>query len=297
MTSPAGIPEQPARLAPKDCSSSPSEQDWPTASCVRSPSCAAGACLACHIEGLGVAYDGRPVLADVDAVLPACRVSCLVGPSGCGKSTLLGCLNRLIDIVPGASVSGRVSWGDIRAVPDCADLVALRRTVGHIAQRPNPFPSSIRHNFHLPLREHGVSRRDAREAIMREHLLAVGLWDEVADRLDRSALDLSGGQQQRLCLARAMALRPAALLLDEPCSALDPLATERIEELIHTLRGRYSIVLVTHNLAQAKRLADWIGVCWVRDGVGRLIESGPADQIFTAPQQRETQAYIAGERG
>lgn len=245
-------------------------------------------------RGLTVRYGRAVALAGVDLdVLPG-RVTALIGPSGAGKSTLLAAVARLTDLVPGARVEGRVFLGGepLERVP----ARELRRRVGMVFQRPNPFPLSVRENVELALADRGASRRDRRlaaEGALRE----VGLWEEVRERLGAPALGLSGGQQQRLCMARALALRPELLLMDEPCSALDPLAAERVEQLVRELCGRYTIVIVTHNLAQARRLAHDVAVLWVRDGAGRVIESGSAADVLDRPREPETRAYVEGRLG
>lgn len=237
-------------------------------------------------ERLALRYHGRAAFEDVTLEIPRGRITAIVGPSGCGKTSFLQCLNRLTDLIPGAAMSGVVKLDG--AVP--ADVLALRRRVGMIFQKPNPFPLSIRRNLEFPLREHGISdTAPAIEAALRD----VGLWDEVKDRLDAPALSLSGGQQQRLTIARALALKPEALLMDEPCGALDPISSGVVEDLIKSLRPRYTIVVVTHNLAQARRVADRLAVFWS----GRLIESGPAAEIFASPKDPVTAAYLSGARG
>jgi len=177
------------------------------------------------------------------------------------------------------------------------DVISLRRRVGMLFQKPNPFPLSIMRNIEFPLREHGVRNWDEIDRRVEDVLRDVGLWDEVKDRLKAPALSLSGGQQQRLCLARALALKPEVLLMDEPCSALDPISSEVVEDLITSLRGRYTLLVVTHNLAQAKRIADDVALFWVVDGAGQLIESGSVAQIFESPQHALTAAYVNGRRG
>ena len=250
-----------------------------------------------RVEQLSIRYGAKPALLDVSLALARARITALIGPSGCGKTSFLGALNRLNDLVPGCRVTGRVTIGALDVLAPGVDVVALRRRVGMIFQKPNPFPLSIRRNLELPLRELGLRERDELEAVIERALVDVGLWREVADRLDAPALSLSGGQQQRLCLARALALEPEALLLDEPCSALDPLASGVVEDLIASLRGRYTIVIVTHNLAQARRIADDAAFFWVQDGAGRLIESGSVRQIFEEPVEELTAAYVRGSRG
>ena len=209
-----------------------------------------------RVRDLTIAYGERVALRRLNLDVEAGAVTALVGPSGCGKSSALSAMNRLIDLVPGARVSGTIELGgcDIRN-PACSPL-ALRRRGGMIFQSPQPFAMSIRRNLELPLKEHGVRGRAALKLRTEAALREVGLWSEVHDRLEQSATMLSGGQQQRLCIARAAALRPDVLLMDEPCSALDPEATSTVEALINTLRGRYTVVLVTHDAAQAARVAD-----------------------------------------
>ncbi|MBM4000953.1 MAG: phosphate ABC transporter ATP-binding protein [Planctomycetes bacterium] len=246
---------------------------------------------------LAVAYGGRTVVrkASVEAK-PGC-VLALVGPSGSGKTSFLTALNRLTDMIPGASVSGRVTF-DGRDIHDLFPTSAeLRRHVGMIFQKPNPFAMSIRRNIELALFEHGERRRGELRRITESVLRDVGLWDEVHDRLDHSALDLSGGQQQRLCIARALALRPRVLLMDEPCSALDPIAAERVEGLIRAMRGHYTIVIVTHNLAQARRLSDHVAVFWMRDGAGEIIEQGETGAVFERSSHEVVASYLSGRRG
>ena len=249
------------------------------------------------IQGLGVSYAGRRVLADVSMNIMKDQITALIGPSGCGKSTFLSCLNRMIDMVPHSCVTGQVVMqGDDIYAPQ-VQPVMLRRRVGMVFQRPNPFPLSIRKNLELPLREMGLRGRDALDERVESALRDVGLWGEVKDQLNQSALALSGGQQQRLCIARALVLQPSTVLLDEPCSALDPISSGAVEDLIAQLRGRYTVVVVTHNLAQARRIADEVALFWLREGCGALIEFGSAQQMFTTPSHRLTCEYICGMRG
>jgi phosphate transport system ATP-binding protein len=246
------------------------------------------------VEKLTLRYGGKTAFEDVSLEIPRGQITALVGPSGCGKSSFLNCLNRLIDLLPEASMSGSIRLAGQEISGKGVDVLSLRRRVGLIFQKPNPFPLSIRRNLELPLREHGVNGIDAAiEAAFRD----VGLWDEVKDRLGMPATALSGGQQQRLAIARALALKPELLLLDEPCSALDPLSSGVVEDLIRSLRPRYTLVVVTHNLAQARRIADRVAVFWSLDGAGRLIEQGPAAQIFGSPRDPLTAAYVNGARG
>ncbi len=248
-------------------------------------------------DSLSVRYGDKTALAGVTLSAERGRITALIGPSGCGKTSFLNCLNRLTDLLPGCRVEGQVRVGELDVFAPKTDVLTLRRRVGMIFQKPNPFPFSIRRNLEFPLREHGVRDRSLLAESIETALRDVGLWDEVKDRLGGPALALSGGQQQRLCLARALALGPEVLLLDEPCSALDPLSGGVVEDLIVRLRDRFTLLVVTHNLAQARRIADHVALFWVQDGAGRLIESGPVRQLFEAPQQKLTADYVNGMRG
>jgi phosphate transport system ATP-binding protein len=248
-------------------------------------------------EHLTLRYPGKTVFEDVTLDVPAGSITAVVGPSGCGKTSLLNCFNRLTDLIPGASVTGSLRLAGQELADGAVDVIALRRRVGMIFQKPVPFPLSIRRNIEFPLREHGLGERARLEAVLERTLRDVGLWDEVKDRLSAPALSLSGGQQQRLSIARALALEPEVLLLDEPCSALDPLSSAVVEDLIRSLRPRYTLVVVTHNLAQARRIADSVAVLWVHDGAGRLIEHGPVAQVFESPRDPLTASYVNGSRG
>ena len=269
--------------------------------CCKTPGCNAqrlgpppATCLL-SARDLSVSYSGRTVLEDVDLDVLEGRVTALIGPSGCGKTSFLFCLNRLTDLVPGCCFSGSLRF-DGQQIGGDIDVGWLRRNVGMVFQRPNPFPTSIRQNLWLPLREHGCPAGEL-HVRTEEVLRQVGLWEEVSDRLDAPAPALSGGQQQRLCIARALTLRPRLLLMDEPCSALDPLSTEVVERLILGLRGAVSIVIVTHNLAQARRVADDVAVFWCHDESGCVIESGSVEKVFEHPTQPDTIAYLTGARG
>lgn len=246
-------------------------------------------------ECLSLTYAQKAAFKDVSLTVKPGEITALIGPSGCGKTSFLTCLNRLVELTPSCKVSGRILLGnqDIQAL----NVIALRRRVGMLFQKPNPFPLSIIRNIEFPLREHGVRNREEIDQIIEVALQDVGLWEEVKDRLKAPAMSLSGGQQQRLCLARAIALKPDVLLMDEPCSALDPLSSEVVEDLIVNLRGKYTVLVITHNLAQAKRIADHVALFWFQDGVGKLIESGSVAQIFASPQHALTAAYVTGRRG
>lgn len=248
-------------------------------------------------DQLNLHYGEKPVFADVTLPIHAGCITALVGPSGCGKTSFLSCLNRLTDLIPRCRVSGSIRMGSLDVLAPKIDAIALRRRVGMIFQKPNPFPLSIWKNLALPLHEHGVRNREQVDRIVETTLQDVGLWDEVKNRLNTPALSLSGGQQQRLCIARALVLKPEVLLLDEPCSALDPISSGVVEDLIASLRGRYTQLIVTHNLAQARRIADYAALFWVQDGVGRLVEYGTVEQIFETPQEALTAAYVTGIRG
>ena len=224
-----------------------------------------------ELQQVSVYYGKQAAIEQASLNVRAGELMALVGPSGCGKSSLLASINRMTDGVPGCSVKGTVLLGG-EPLASNRDATALRRRIGMVFQQPNPFPLSIIDNLRFPLAEHGVPRRE-RDIRAEQALRAVGLWEEVSGRLSQSALGLSGGQQQRLCIARALVLKPQVLLLDEPCSALDPVSSKVVEELIVSLKGRYTLLMVTHNLAQARRIADSVTVCWVQEGCGCVVES------------------------
>ena len=238
-------------------------------------------------------YGGRRALFDVSLRVERLGVTAIIGPSGCGKSTFLRSVNRMNDLVPGARYEGSIEIDGVSVLGRSTDLVSLRRRVGMVFQRPNPFPKTIFENVAYGPRLNAlVAKRELPEVV--EHCLRqAALWDEVKDRLDQPATGLSGGQQQRLCIARALGNRPDILLMDEPCSALDPIATQRIEELIFELKQQYTIVIVTHNMQQAARVSEMTGFF----DAGRLIEYGATNQIFTAPKHERTEAYITGRFG
>lgn len=286
----------PAVPAALPCRLPPSPASPPEPTLVAGATCTNGQCPGLTTHQLAVRYHHRPAVTGVDLIAPSCAITALVGPSGCGKSTVLQCLNRLIDLVPGATVDGQVRLGERDIRDPTWSPTVLRTQVGMIFQRPNPFPLSVRRNLALPLKEHGVRDRATIAAESERCLRAAGLWDEVKDRLDGSALNLSGGQQQRLCLARALVLRPQVLLLDEPCSALDPIAAGVVEDLIVSCKGFYTVVIVTHDLAQARRIADHVAVFWNHGDGGRIIAQGPAAELFADPGEAVARAYLAGGR-
>lgn len=253
----------------------------------------------CHIriENLAVSYNGVPAFKDVTLDIYRGCITAFIGPSGCGKTSLLSSINRLTDMISGCSVEGQISIGGQSIHGPGLNVRALRKQVGMIFQKPNPFPISIRRNLEMPLREHGLTNRTELTGRVEKALKDVGLWPEIHDRLDSPALALSGGQQQRLCIARAIALEPEVLLMDEPCSALDPLSSGVVEDLIESLRGRYTVVIVTHNLAQARRIANYAAFFWVKERAGTLIEFDFCHQLFEAPGHELTAAYVSGQRG
>jgi phosphate transport system ATP-binding protein len=250
-----------------------------------------------QVRQLSVSYAGRLALNAVSLPIHRGRITALIGPSGCGKSSFLAALNRMSDLVPSCEVRGEILLDDASIRGREVDVQALRRQVGMIFQKPNPFPLSIRENIAMPLREHGLRNKSELEDRVRQGLCDVGLWQEVDGRLDQSALALSGGQQQRLSIARALVLEPSVLLMDEPCSALDPISSKVIEQLIAALAPRLTVVIVTHNLAQARRIAHDAAMFWIRAGVGTVIESGPARALFEHPADSITAAYVAGLQG
>ena len=254
-----------------------------------------------EVRGLGMWFGRHHVLDGVDLCIPQRSITAMIGPSGCGKATLLRALNRMHEMVPGARVTGtvRLHGHDIYAAG--VDPIALRRSIGMVFQRPNPFPTkSIRDNILAGPRFNRLGVRGAQaDALVESALTDAGLWREVRDRLDRPAGSLSGGQQQRLCIARALAVEPDVLLMDEPCSALDPQSTARIEDLVHELRSRLAIVIVTHNMQQARRISDHTAFMTISDEgePGRLIEVGRTDDMFIRPSDARTEAYVSGRFG
>jgi phosphate transport system ATP-binding protein len=239
-------------------------------------------------------YGGTRALNDINLRIPERKVTALIGPSGCGKSTFLRSINRMNDLIPGVRHDGDVRLRGESVYAQGQDVVHLRKRVGMVFQKSNPFPKSIYDNVAYGARVNGIARkRSELDAIVERSLRQAALWEEVKDRLDRSALGLSGGQQQRLCIARALAVQPEVLLMDEPASALDPIATQKIEELIYELKDEYTIVIVTHNMQQAGRVSDFTAFFYM----GNLVEVGRTDTIFTNPREERTEAYITGRFG
>ncbi len=246
-----------------------------------------------QIKGVNFYYDQAKALEDVDLDIPNNQVTALIGPSGCGKSTFLRLLNRMNDLIPKTRVEGSVLFKGLDLYGPSVDPVNLRRRIGMVFQKPNPFPKSIYNNVAYGPRLHGLKDKNRLDEVVFEALKDAALWDEAADILNRSAMELSGGQQQRLCLARALAMKPEVLLMDEPTSALDPIATARIEELIKTLKKDYTIVIVTHNMQQAARVSDITAFFYF----GKLVEAGVTERLFTKPEKGETERYITGRFG
>ncbi len=245
-------------------------------------------------KGVDVFYGDKQALFDVDLDVQKNSVTALIGPSGCGKSTLLRCFNRMNDVIPICRVTGLVTLGgqDIHA-PN-VDVVSLRKEVGMVFQKPNPFPKSIYDNIAYGPRIHGMTQNKAElDAVVEKSLRRAGLWEEVKDRLDKPGTGLSGGQQQRLCIARAIAVKPKVILMDEPCSALDPIATAKVEELIDELRERFTIIIVTHSMQQAARVSQHTAFFHL----GYLVENGATEDIFTTPEDERTKNYITGRIG
>ena len=250
--------------------------------------------LKIDVRNVNFFYGSAQALYDVSLRVPQRQVTALIGPSGCGKSTFLRLFNRMNDLIPGIRLEGRVEIDGKDIYSDQTDVIELRRRVGMIFQKSNPFPMSIYDNVAYGVRVNGLSRnRHEIDRIVEATLRSAALWDEVKDRVNRPALSLSGGQQQRLCIARALAVEPDVLLMDEPASALDPISTAKIEELIYQLKNRYTIVIVTHNMQQAARVSDETAFFLS----GRLIECSKTRQLFTKPDQRETEDYITGRFG
>lgn len=247
-----------------------------------------------HTEQVNVFYGAKQALFDVNINVPAQQVTALIGPSGCGKSTFLRCLNRMNDTIEGCRVEGGIFIDDHDINAPTQDVVALRSWVGMVFQKPNPFPKSIYDNVAYGPRIHAMtpSRADL-DALVEKSLIQAGLWDEVRDRLHELGTSLSGGQQQRLCIARTLAVSPEIILMDEPCSALDPIATARVEELIAELKDQYTIVIVTHSMQQAARVSQQ--TCFFH--LGKVVETGSTQQIFSTPKLKQTQDYIMGRYG
>lgn len=246
-----------------------------------------------HIRNLQLSYGTQKVLENIHLRFLENRVTALIGPSGCGKTSLLRCLNRMNDLIEEARISGTIEIDGLNIHDPAVDIIELRKWVGMVFQRPNPFPKSIFENIAYGIRLSGIRKRSDLEDAVESSLRQAALWDEVKDRLETSALQLSGGQQQRLCIARAIAIQPRLLLMDEPASALDPIATSRVESLILELRERYTILIVTHNMQQAARISDETAFFYQ----GRLVEFGATAGLFTNPRHQQTEDYVTGRFG
>ena len=246
-----------------------------------------------EIKDLRLSYGEKEALHGIDLKIPQKRVTSFIGPSGCGKSTLLRCFNRMNDLVDGCNIDGQVLLDNQNIYERKVDVADLRRRVGMVFQKPNPFPKSIYENVAYGLRIQGINKKRVLDESVEWALRSAALWDEVKDRLDESALGMSGGQQQRLVIARTVAVKPEVLLLDEPASALDPLSTLKIEELIHELKNDYTIVIVTHNMQQAARVSDYTAFMYMGD----MVEFGSTNELFTNPTKKQTEDYITGRYG
>lgn len=252
-----------------------------------------------RMVNVSIHYGEFRALADVNLDIAQNKITAIIGPSGCGKSTLLRAMNRMNDLNPNARLEGKVLLDDEDIYGPGVDVVNVRRRVGMVFQRPNPFPKSIYDNVAYGPRLYGIGRRSELDAIVESCLMRAALWDEVKDKLNQSGIALSGGQQQRLCIARALAVEPEVILMDEPASALDPIATLKIEELMHDLAESYTIVIVTHNMQQAARVSDTTAMMMFRAGTrsGEVVEYGPTAQVFTSPRDKRTEDYITGRFG
>jgi phosphate transport system ATP-binding protein len=246
-----------------------------------------------NLKNVNVHYGDNHAIKDVSMNIKERHVTAFIGPSGCGKSTLLRCLNRMNDEIVGCKTTGIIYWGDIDILGKNVDPVPLRREIGMVFQKPNPFPKSIYDNIAYAPRIHGIREKKKLDRIVEESLKDAALIGEVGDRLGDSAMSLSGGQQQRLCIARTLAIEPEVILMDEPCSALDPIATAKIEDLINELKKNYTVIIVTHNMQQAARVSDYTGFFYL----GELIEYGKTKQIFENPQEELTEKYMTGRFG
>ena len=253
----------------------------------------ADADAALRVRNLNLHYGDKQALADISMNVAPNAVTAFIGPSGCGKSTLLRCLNRLNDLIPDVNIKGKVFLGKDNIYGETVDVTALRQRIGMVFQKPNPFPKSIYENVAFGLRLRGIKSRKELDQAVRQALQQAALWDEVSNRLQQNALALSGGQQQRLVIARAIAVSPDILLLDEPASSLDPISTLKLEQLVAQLKENYTIVIVTHNMQQAARVSDYTAFMYL----GELIEMGATKEIFTTPQVEQTEAYITGRYG
>jgi phosphate transport system ATP-binding protein len=246
-----------------------------------------------EIDGLSLWYGAKRALEEISLRVPAKRITAFIGPSGCGKSTLLRCVNRLNDLIDDVRIEGEIRFEGLDIYRPEVEINALRKRIGMVFQKSNPFPKSIYENVAYGCRIQGIQKKGLLDEIVERSLRGAAIWDEVKDRLDESALGMSGGQQQRLCIARAIAVEPEVILLDEPCSALDPIATAKIEELMQDLKKDYTLVIVTHNMQQASRVSDYTAFLYM----GQLIEYGETERLFLKPLKKQTEDYITGRFG
>ena len=255
-------------------------------------------CTRLCAENLNIYYGDFHAVKDISLDINSCSITAIIGPSGCGKSSVLRVFNRMNDLIPSTRIEGLVKFDGIDIYQDGVDVVELRKRVGMVFQKPNPFPMSIYDNVCFGSKRHGIRSKRKLDEIVERSLTQAALWDEVKDKLDQSGLSISGGQQQRLCIARVLAVEPEVILMDEPCSALDPIATLKIEELMRTLSATYTIVIVTHNMQQAARVSDMTAFLMVGDDrAGVLVEYGETSEIFTNPKNKQTEDYITGRFG
>jgi len=244
-------------------------------------------------EKLNLWYGEKQVLMDIDISCKKNKVTALIGPSGCGKSTLIRCFNRMNDVIVGCKVKGKVVFNNENIYGNNVDVDMIRKKIGMVFQKPNPFPKSIWENIAYGPKIHGIKNKKELDDIVEKSLKNAVLWEEIKDRLNDSAMGISGGQQQRLCIARCLAVEPEVILMDEPCSSLDPIATSKIEDLIDELKKKYTVIIVTHNMQQAARVSDYAGFMYL----GKLIEFGETEQIFENPKEELTEKYITGRFG
>ena len=246
-----------------------------------------------HVNDLSLYYGEKKALKEISMQIPANKVTALIGPSGCGKSTFLRCINRMNDLIPDVKITGEMLVEGVDIYDKNVDVVNIRKKIGMVFQKSNPFPKSIYENIAYGPKINGIKNKKELDEIVETSLRKAAIWDEIKDRLDDSALGLSGGQQQRLCIARTLAVSPDIILMDEPASALDPISTSKIEELVHELKEQYTIIIVTHNMQQAARTSDYTAFFYL----GELIEMGKTNAIFTKPEQKQTEDYITGRFG
>jgi phosphate transport system ATP-binding protein len=246
-----------------------------------------------EIDRLNLWYGSKQALKDISLAIPEKKITAFIGPSGCGKSTLLRCINRLNDLIDEVRIEGEIRYEKRNIFDPRVEINALRKRIGMVFQKSNPFPKSIYENVAYGLRIQGVNKKSVLDEVVEKSLRGAALWDEVKDRLNESALGMSGGQQQRLCIARAVAVEPEVILFDEPCSALDPIATAKIEELMEGLKDEFTLIVVTHNMQQASRVSDFTAFLYL----GELIEYGPTEKLFIKPMKKQTEDYITGRFG